>query len=121
MINFRKIYYGMYEMKRTFILMALPLVLTACGGATQQAVTPPDVAKYQAMELSVKSNSDRILKLEKQLDSANSEINTLRTQNRQLADSYDGMVELFKEHRGLTMTLIQKMNLLAPQAEEETK
>lgn len=106
-------------MKRPFVYIAISVFLVSCGSANQAQMTPPDVAAYKAVELTAKSNSDRIIKLETELDSAKKEINSLRTQNRQLADSYDGMVELFKEHRGLTMTLIQKMNSLVPDEEEK--
>lgn len=100
--------------------MAVPFFMISCSGAKESAVQVPDKGAYQAVELTVNSNSDRIVRLETELDKANSEINMLRTQNRQLADSYDGMVELFKEHRALTMTLINKVNLLVgPEKEEE--
>jgi len=109
-------------MKRTFILMAVPFFMISCGGNTAQSVQTPDMAAYQAVELTSKSNADRILKLERELDSAKSDIATLQVQNRQLADSYDGMVELFKEHRNLTLTLIQQMSEIGkPEAEEEKK
>jgi len=97
-------------MKRTFILMSIPFIMISCGSTATQSLTTPDVAAYQAVKVTANSNSDRIQKLEKELDSAKEEIATLRVQNRQLADSYDGMVELFKEHRGLIMTLITKVN-----------
>lgn len=121
MLNFIKIYNRMYEMKRTFILMSIPFIMISCGGNTAQGVQAPDVAAYQAVELTANSNSDRILKLERELDDAKQNIATLQVQNRQLADSYDGMVELFKEHRNLTMTLIQKMGGLESLQADEKK
>jgi hypothetical protein len=108
-------------MKRTFILMAVPFFMISCGGNTAQSVQAPDVAAYQAVELTSKSNSDRILTLERELDTAKNDIATLQVQNRQLADSYDGMVELFKEHRNLTLKLIQQMMQVTPPVEEEQK
>ena len=95
--------------------MAIAALTVSCGAGNTAQVAGPDAAAYRAVELTAKSNSDRISKLEAELDTAKSEISSLRTQNRQLADSYDGMVDLFKEHRGLTMTLIEKMNRLVPQ------
>lgn len=106
-------------MKRTFILAAFPLLLAGCAGSNAAQTQAMDPASYQALKLSVNSNSERVLKLEKDLDSAKSEIDSLRTQNRQLADSYDGLVALMKEHRGLTMAIIQKMNTLTMPAPAE--
>ncbi|PLX69449.1 MAG: hypothetical protein C0603_00540 [Denitrovibrio sp.] len=109
-------------MKRPFIMLAITALLFSCGAAQNASVTPPDVAAYKAVEITSKSNSGRIIRLEKELDTAKADIESLRTQNRQLADSYDGLVELFKEHRGLTMMLINKMNVLAgPETPAENK
>ena len=109
-------------MKRPFIMLMISTLLFSCGASQKASVTPPDVAAYKSVEITSKSNSGRIVRLEKELDTAKVEIESLRTQNRQLADSYDGLVELFKEHRGLTMMLINKMNILAgPEAPAEKK
>lgn len=110
-----------YEMKRIFVVFAVYIFAVSCASETAP-VTPPDQASLRAVEITSQSNSARISKLEKQLDEANREIDGLRVQNRQLSDSYDGMVDLFKEHRGLTMSLIQRMNtLLGPGEGEEQK
>lgn len=108
-------------MKRPFIVIALSVFLVSCGAGSAAQVSTPDAAAYRALEITAKSNSDRIVKLEKELDTAKSEINSLRTQNRQLADSYDGLVELFKEHRNLTMTILQKVNSLFPAEEKKAE
>lgn len=107
-------------MKRVFIAAAVSFMLASCGAGTSSQVTAPDPAAYKAAEVTAKSNSDRIIRLETELDKAKSDIESLRVQNRQLADSYDSMVELFKEHKTLTMSLIQKMNSMfaAPEPEK---
>ncbi|PLX71432.1 MAG: hypothetical protein C0602_01075 [Denitrovibrio sp.] len=122
MLDFIKIYYMADKMKRTFILIIISMFLVSCGAASTSQVNTPDVAAYKAVKITSESNSERIVKLETELDKARTEINTLRTQNRQLADSYDSLVELFKEHRGLTMTILSKMNsLFAPEEEKSSE
>jgi len=105
-------------MKRFFILTVIAALAVSCGGNSEK-VTPPDVSAYKAVETTSKSNSGRIQKLESELDSAKREIDSLRVQNRQLADSYDALVELFKEHKSLTMVLIGKINSLVPEETPE--
>ncbi|ADD68448.1 hypothetical protein Dacet_1684 [Denitrovibrio acetiphilus DSM 12809] len=106
-------------MKRPLILIAMPLFLISCASGSAQNVQAPDIASYKAVEVTSKSNSDRILKLETELDSAKDKIESLRIQNRQLADSYDGLVELFKEHRQLTMTILARMNAIFGAVEDD--
>ncbi len=102
-------------------MLVISVLLVACGGAQKASVMPPDAAAYKTVEITANSNSGRIITLEQELDTAKTEIESLRVQNRQLADSYDGLVELFKEHRGLTMMLIEKMNILAGATAPEEK
>lgn len=97
-------------MKRIFIAAGISVILASCGAANSANVQPPAPSAYKALEVTTGSNSDRIAKLEQELDQTNSDLETLRSQNKQLADSYDTMVKLFKEHKQLTLTLIQKMN-----------
>jgi len=122
MLNFIEIYTRVEQMKRPFIVLAVSALIISCGAGTTEMVTPPDVAAYKAVELTSKSNADRILNLERELDMTKSEVNSLQVQNKQLADSYDGLVELFKELRGLTMVMVNRMNtLMGPEKPEEKK
>jgi len=108
-------------MKKTLIIVMIAAAAVSCGPAAAEKVTPPDMAVYKTLEISVKSNSDRVTRLETELQKANKEIASLRTQNRQLTDSYDELVNLFKEHKNLTMVLIDRMNSLFGSDEEAEK
>lgn len=105
-------------MKRVFVALAASAVLASCGAAATAQVTAPDPAAYRAAEITAQSNSERLAKLEAELDSAKRDMESLKVQNRQLADSYDSLVELVKEHKSLTISLIQQMKSILPPAKE---
>jgi TolA-binding protein len=115
--NFLLKRYHKAEKMTKYIMIPLAAVMLASCSPAAKSPAVPEVSSYKALEITADSNSARIARLETELDKAKSDVETLRVQNRQLADSYESLVGLFKEHRNLTLTIIEKVNSLTAPAE----
>jgi TolA-binding protein len=108
-------------MKKIILLIVVSVAVSACGTATKQ-VSPIDSSAMKAVEVAQKSNSERVAKLEKDMDNMRQELDSMRIQTRQLADSYDSLVKLFREHKKLTLDLMTTVNrVLLPQSGQDKK
>jgi len=116
MLNSYNIIYKVSIMKRVIFIVMISGLLAACSASNSQP-KPADSASLKSLEVSQKSNSERILRLEQEIDTMRKDVQSMRRQTKHLADSYDSLIVLFHEHKKLTMKIMESVKKILPPQE----